>query len=1574
MSLAATSNRHSRIWRRMWRAAVLLFAVILAILSIGVLSMNLPWTRNFVRTRVNHGISEVFVGQLSIDRIGHLGLDVLGGIDAHLLDAAGNQVISVRGLRVRSNWPQIVQQLIRGRPLNVRLSPLSADHIEVLLVAGRDGTPTLASAFNPRHPNPPGPSDTHVSIGIDGLFVRHIWAHGSLPSLATIDSEVVGFKGKLRNDRAGFSANIDAGHIRARSMPGRLEPDGDITASVIIPPQGAGNSSAAAVFSGFLASAQATLYAQLNAKNLKVILDAPAIPASVIRGEIRSATLRATTSLKAQVHGRLPALEYLAEIDNIEAGHIQVKGDAHLEKTTRASCALRASNVNLAPILSSAPRTRISAEASANLAIEDHGAMHASFRVRLPRSRFDVYETPPASAEGKLSRTESGSLRLNGTLFIDEPGAPIHADYELRAKAGSNPQLHASVHSRLTNPSRLTRIAGVSATGTLVARADLDILARRLSAEANVSLAPAVQERVNAQSLSLQVSARGELDSPYLKIAAVSKEVQASDRHFKEVRLDANGTLKRMHVAVNALDNAEEHIELEASVVPAQGLLVEQPQFAITDRYGQVTGQARAVRVAARHVSVEAFELKGLGSMEATGTFSPQHVDSHFAIHDLDLARLSRLTRLGTLQYGILSLEGHVAGPIDNLQGHLQGQARAVNARGIRGGQFELNVDANNHVLNGTLEGKVGNSSVHAQLADLRLPPSLNSKTLLRDLRGELSISGAFSLDELVTFFGSAGAPIEQASGKVTLDLHLHDAEQIASGPALHAAIKTERLRIVEKRPQQSNVKSPSQAREAEPRALEGIDIDLVLDLDPSGDNSNATLTLFDRLGHLAELKAQTKAPLLTAGDLPAKLRELPFNVNLRIPERALQKWPRSIRPSVMRGLASITLDAQGTLDAPRVIARLNVRQLQSREGKYSVDLQAESRYEKTGGTIEGHARSTRGGSAELQTKWTGNLVDRVRYGDVSDSPPLELSTDLVLRGFPVGVVPAISDRQIRGPLSGEVHLRGLGRDATLQAQLDASGVTINRVGLSRLITTVSADSDKIHATIEALQAHGMAHAQFDSKSSWGQRWVPQIDPHARVQLKAHQFQIAALSPLLLAHVSTLEGMLDADIAASLSDEKPVISGAASVTQGVVQLPEIGQRFSDARAKVSIHEDEVRVDEIQARGITGRLTGDAKVKLNGLELVSASARLNIRENEKLPVTFEGMMIGDAWGHVEFAYSGTQNVASNAAKEIKVDVPQLHLKLPETAQNSVQELSAADNIRIGAHRFDGKFVEVPLQPLESATPEGETPRLTRMLVHLGDAVWVERDRQVKVQLTGSIEVDSVAERKVKGRIELKGGKLDVSGKQFDIERGVVTFEGGDPSNPTITATARWDSPANFTVYAEYAGTVKDGKLKLHSEPTLSQDEILSLLLFGAPDGGMAASSNSNGAIGNIANGSPDQTGGKAAGSSPSGAGTAIGVAGDTATKGLNRAISDVTNLDVSTRIDTSTGSARPELVVQLTPRLTTKVTRAIGEPVPGESPDRTFLTLELRLKRSWALSAVIGDHGASTLDLIWRKRY
>jgi hypothetical protein len=113
------------------------------------------------------------------------------------------------------------------------------------------------------------------------------------------------------------------------------------------------------------------------------------------------------------------------------------------------------------------------------------------------------------------------------------------------------------------------------------------------------------------------------------------------------------------------------------------------------------------------------------------------------------------------------------------------------------------------------------------------------------------------------------------------------------------------------------------------------------------------------------------------------------------------------------------------------------------------------------------------------------------------------------------------------------------------------------------------------------------------------------------------------------------------------------------------------------------------------------------------------------------------------------------------------------------------------------------------------------------------------------------------------------------------------------------------------------------------------------------------------------------GGKSGGGSN--AATAVGAVGGAATQGINKALSNISDLDVSTRIDTSTGAARPELVIQVSAKVAAQITRALGQ-VPGQPPDMTFLTLDFQIRRNWSLSTMIGDRGASGVDLVWRKRY
>jgi translocation and assembly module TamB len=442
--------------------------------------------------------------------------------------------------------------------------------------------------------------------------------------------------------------------------------------------------------------------------------------------------------------------------------------------------------------------------------------------------------------------------------------------------------------------------------------------------------------------------------------------------------------------------------------------------------------------------------------------------------------------------------------------------------------------------------------------------------------------------------------------------------------------------------------------------------------------------------------------------------------------------------------------------------------------------------------------------------------------------------------------------------------------------------------------------------------------------------------------LDAKRFRLAALWPVVSGTVNELDGRLDAELGATADGDRVTLRGSGRLTEGVVQIPAIGQRFREIEANIAVEPSKIALRDLKARGLTGGLTGEATAHIDeALALKELDARIEIGENQKIPVTLEGVALGDAYGTVE-----AKLVNRTERTQLTVRMPDFHLDVPNTDRLGVQDLGAAEGVRIGVRRSDAKFVALPVQPLVAQTEE---PKPLEITIELGRSVSLRKGDELTAEVTGTLVAKVAEETTVTGEIELRGGSLDVSGKRFEIERGSVKFSGPDPSNPSIFAVARWDSPAGYTVRARYVGTATDGKLTLSSEPPLQENEILNLILFGTPNG--------SGASGGVDSAS-----------------SAVGIAGGTAAKGLNRVLSDFTKLDIQARVDTSTGSARPELVVPITRRLSARVTRAIGEPTPGASPDRTFLTLELRLKQRWALSALFGDRGASALDLIWRHYY
>jgi translocation and assembly module TamB len=205
------------------------------------------------------------------------------------------------------------------------------------------------------------------------------------------------------------------------------------------------------------------------------------------------------------------------------------------------------------------------------------------------------------------------------------------------------------------------------------------------------------------------------------------------------------------------------------------------------------------------------------------------------------------------------------------------------------------------------------------------------------------------------------------------------------------------------------------------------------------------------------------------------------------------------------------------------------------------------------------------------------------------------------------------------------------------------------------------------------------------------------------------------------------------------------------------------------------------------------------------------------------------------------------------------------------------------------------------------------------------------------------------------VDFRSGKVEVFGKQFEVEHGNARFVRDEPGNPDVSVTARWDSPDGTRIYADFVGPLHTGVLTLRSEPQRPQSEIFAILLLGSSDASDAAPR------------APMQQD-----TSTQTAGAVL--AGGAVSTSLNRVLSSVTPLDITTRVASDSQGFTPEVAVQITPKVTAQVSYRTRAPSPGEKPDQVFITLDWRFRRNWSVVTTFGNQQSSMLDLIWQYRY
>jgi translocation and assembly module TamB len=1510
--------------------AVFFAAVLLGL----VVHVGIPPMQRAVVARINAALVPVFAGKLTIDRVGSLGLESVGGVDAHMDDPDGKTVIRAKGIAGRVSTLALVRSLVSG-DIVVDVPEASLTSAEVRLDADDEGTLRIARAFllrPPSNPASPGPS---VRLSMPRVHLVHVGVRGGPSGVPPLDADADAVDGSLAV--AAGHVDIDVARARwiARNLPGELDAQGDANAHLAVPspagrPLGLHVSTEASI-----ATVAVKADAAFDGGRIDATLDVPGATPEQMRAIVPSWPPASPVSLHAEAHGALPRPGLSAHA-SLGASTLDVEGPVTVVPRLQASLHLVARRIDarsLAPA-SSPPHTDLGAAGDLSLVTKPDGAMTVKLAMDLEPGTIASIPTPTAAITGEVTRAPDprGEITASAKAVIHEPGAPTVVNVSLAPKRRSA-LLSFQIEANSPDLAQVPALEHM-AKGSLLAQASGSVDLGAGAVDGNVSLAGEALEAFGATAKSARalVSASGTLGSPVL-------DVELGGEGLELWRLQCSWLRASSKVGIGG------GLTLRDVVLDTQAS--EQRAHA----------NARFVRIAGEELRVEDAVVKGFGApIEGTLTSEPGRLYLRARSGELDLARIARFLRISYLH------EGRVGMDVDATLGRGAADGRIdFDLSHASFGEFK---DANARVA-ATLKGRAASGHVTASVADIGSIDVQSSSVQIGEQGGPLSMAawrrawGAVDakahvdLPKLMAQLPADALPIRLVGGVIDLTARVDRDSMNDASPAADVTVATTGLQL-------------AGGSGGAAWRVDGLDPTLHVSVD--GDTGATALEagVHDAKGPIVTIDAKSTAvpyALVSSGEgLGPALRAMPFDAHLSIAERPIESLPAVFGLGGVHGKVHAGIDWHGAITTPTVTADASIKR-EPGDVSGSVlpfDIAVTGHYDgaQAEATLRGSNRDkvVLDASAHVDAK-ASELLAGLDGAAVPWTAAAKAKLDeMSLRAFT-----SLSDRQMRGKASGEISVDRLHDDAHASAAVTFDGLTVGEVHCRAARMQATLDGHAFDASARAEQDDGgFVDLHAHAGEHWGAAMVPALDVSqaASAVVSAKKLRAELLLPFVTGAFTQLDGRIDADAHVDVDPAAQVVrpQGSATLTGGTFELASLGGEFADVSGTLKLTQDGIiQIENFVAHPLTGKVEAAATARIAGLGFGGASATVQIPKTAPIPVVFEGVQVGSLDGHLDLeALPG-----ADRGLAVTVSAPSLHMALPDVGAHDVQPLGELEGVSTGVRASGGAFVEVPLDAtVATGTSAGPPPAPIKLDIRLGNDVQVTRGTNLDVRLQGEPIVTIAQDVSVTGQIRLVRGTLNVQGKPFTIEKGTVTFVGDDPSNPQVVLTAEWTAQDQTRVYADFVGPLKTGKVTLRSDPVLpgGQNDILALILFGTTE--------------------PPP--GSATGAATGGA----GFAGNVAAQPINKALTGVNKaLDriglaggISTNIDTSTANPRPEVQVQIARDISLQVGWVVGTRAPGTNPDTTLATVSWRFLRRWSLATTVGDAGTSIVDLIWQHRY
>jgi translocation and assembly module TamB len=544
-----------------------------------------------------------------------------------------------------------------------------------------------------------------------------------------------------------------------------------------------------------------------------------------------------------------------------------------------------------------------------------------------------------------------------------------------------------------------------------------------------------------------------------------------------------------------------------------------------------------------------------------------------------------------------------------------------------------------------------------------------------------------------------------------------------------------------------------------------------------------------------------------------------------------------------------LATQVRGTVSAARDTIRAELGQLALEEGgrKWALERPAELGF---GPKVEVNNLALRAGDRSIVVN---GVLDRHGTSDMSlRIRSLELST---LRA--AGLVP------VAGRLDGGIHLTGPAQDPRLQGDISLAiespekrdlgtvGTKLDWTGAGLRVAAAARPLRGGALTIDGSLPYRFTLAPSDTSTAVTSEALP-VDT-VSLTVRADSFDLSLFQPLLPPDVAKgLGGRLATDARIGGSIKAPQATGGVNLTRATVELPPIGVTYKEGELAGQLEGDGLRIERL--RLLTGK-----KEELLG----SGDIRLK-------PLSDPGLKLAGTMSH--FRLVNSDQLRTSASGKVQVGGTLLRPELTGSVQ-----LGRTDFF-VGAGSAKAQIEQVELTPAELRrlardfgpavlTEANKSPGLMDrvkmdLAVQMPGQVWIRRSGSPKanIELMGKLRLTQEPGEDMQffGHVEPvpDRGTLELSGRQFRLSEGDINLAGPIDSTK-LDVTASYQVPTQGSgedegviIDVHARGRLDSLGLEFTSDPSLSQDDILSYIVTGRPssDNPLFEGSGSSGNVG------------------------------------------------------------------------------------------------------------------------------